>query len=119
MTPRVEVRRRDPELSGVAADFSFGGKGLKGAMKRANRSGARYTLVAGERDLDEGVVQLKDMETGEQEAVSRTEIVTELEPDCGEAPCTAGSWRMASPRSFLAFCSSSAAPTTVTGVGAV
>jgi histidyl-tRNA synthetase len=69
----TELRR-----AGVAADFSYGGKGLKGAMKSANRSGARYTLVAGERDLDEGVVQLKDMETGEQEAVSRTEIVTEL-----------------------------------------
>ncbi|MFJ6631412.1 histidine--tRNA ligase [Streptomyces sp. NPDC091376] len=60
----TELRR-----SGVAADFSYGGKGLKGAMKNANRSGARYAIVAGERDLAEGVVQLKDMESGEQTAV--------------------------------------------------
>lgn len=61
----TELRR-----AGVAADFSFGGKGLKGAMKDANRSGARLAIVAGERDLAEGVVQLKDMESGEQQAVA-------------------------------------------------
>ncbi|WP_327322302.1 histidine--tRNA ligase [Streptomyces sp. NBC_01210] len=60
----TELRR-----AGVAADFSYGAKGLKGAMKSANRSGARYTVVAGERDLAEGVVQLKDMQSGEQSPV--------------------------------------------------
>ncbi|GAA3138877.1 histidine--tRNA ligase [Streptomyces rectiviolaceus] len=69
----TELRR-----AGVAADFSYGGKGLKGAMKNANRSGARYTVVAGERDLAEGVVQLKDMESGEQSAVAVEELVGEL-----------------------------------------
>ncbi|MFF8600549.1 histidine--tRNA ligase [Streptomyces sp. NPDC015232] len=66
----TELRR-----AGVAADFSFGGKGIKGSMKDANRSGARFTLVAGERDLAEGVVQLKDMESGEQTAVALEELV--------------------------------------------
>ncbi|WP_411110768.1 histidine--tRNA ligase [Streptomyces sp. c-19] len=60
----TELRRE-----GIAADFAYGGKGLKGAMKDANRSGARLAVVAGERDLAEGVVQLKDMESGEQQAV--------------------------------------------------
>ncbi|MFE3641756.1 histidine--tRNA ligase [Streptomyces sp. NPDC059169] len=64
--------------AGVAADFSFGGKGLKGAMKNANRSGARYAVVAGERDLAEGVVQLKDMQSGEQSAVALTGLVAEI-----------------------------------------
>ncbi|WP_409238730.1 histidine--tRNA ligase [Streptomyces sp. PA5.6] len=64
--------------AGVAADFSYGGKGLKGAMKNANRSGARFTVVAGERDLAEGVVQLKDMESGEQSAVAVDDIVAVL-----------------------------------------
>ncbi|WP_046499551.1 histidine--tRNA ligase [Streptomyces odonnellii] len=69
----TELRR-----AGVAADFSYGGKGLKGAMKNANRSGARYTIVAGERDLAEGVAQLKDMESGEQEPVALDALVAEL-----------------------------------------
>ncbi|WP_055698913.1 MULTISPECIES: histidine--tRNA ligase [Streptomyces] len=69
--------------AGIAADFSYGGKGLKGAMKNANRSGARFTVVAGERDLAEGVVQLKDMESGEQSAVAVDEIVAELKTKLG------------------------------------
>ncbi|MFD5030528.1 histidine--tRNA ligase [Streptomyces sp. NPDC058220] len=69
----TELRR-----AGVAADFSYGGKGLKGAMKNANRSGARYTIVAGERDLAEGLAQLKDMETGEQTPVALDALVSEL-----------------------------------------
>jgi histidyl-tRNA synthetase len=61
--------------AGVSADFAFGGKGMKNAMKSANRSGARLALVAGERDLAEGVVQLKDLETGEQAPVPVEEVV--------------------------------------------
>ncbi|MFD8918110.1 histidine--tRNA ligase [Streptomyces sp. NPDC059569] len=69
----TELRR-----AGIPADFSYGAKGLKGAMKNANRSGARYTIVVGERDLAEGVAQLKDMESGEQSAVALDDLVTEL-----------------------------------------
>ncbi|MFE7427617.1 histidine--tRNA ligase [Streptomyces sp. NPDC014735] len=60
---------------GVATDFAYGNRGLKGSMKSANRSGARLTIVAGERDLTEGVVQLKDMESGEQTAVALADVV--------------------------------------------
>ncbi|MEE1747179.1 MULTISPECIES: histidine--tRNA ligase [unclassified Streptomyces] len=63
---------------GVAADFAFGSRGLKGAMKSANRSGARFTIVAGERDLAEGVVQLKDMESGEQTPVPLPDVVAAI-----------------------------------------
>ncbi|MEU1622825.1 histidine--tRNA ligase [Streptomyces sp. NPDC005722] len=61
--------------AGIATDFAFGGKGLKNAMKSANRSGARLAIVAGERDLAEGVVQLKDLESGEQHAVPLDGVV--------------------------------------------
>ncbi|MGV9317260.1 histidine--tRNA ligase [Streptomyces sp. NPDC003691] len=63
---------------GIAADFSYGGRGIKGAMKAANRSGARYTIVAGDRDLAEGHVQLKDMESGEQTPVPLSDIAEAL-----------------------------------------
>jgi len=55
--------------AGVAADLAYGGRGLKGAMRAADRSGARLALVAGDRDLAEGTVQVKDLATGEQVAV--------------------------------------------------
>jgi histidyl-tRNA synthetase len=60
---------------GVGADFAYGGKGLKGAMKAADRSGARYALVAGERDLAADVVQLKDLASGEQVPVALDQII--------------------------------------------
>lgn len=64
--------------AGIATDFAFGGRGLKGAMKGANRSGARFAVIAGERDLAEGVVQLKDLESGEQGPVALAELVAEV-----------------------------------------
>ncbi|GGU69397.1 histidine--tRNA ligase [Streptomyces albospinus] len=69
----TELRR-----AGVATDFAYGGKGLKNAMKSANRSGARLALVAGERDLAEGVVQLKNLESGEQTPVALDAVVDEV-----------------------------------------
>ncbi|MFF2807834.1 histidine--tRNA ligase [Streptomyces sp. NPDC058000] len=69
----TELRR-----AGVATDFAYGGKGLKNAMKSANRSGARLALVAGERDLAEGVVQLKDLQSGEQTAIALDAVVDEV-----------------------------------------
>ncbi|MFD7666332.1 histidine--tRNA ligase [Streptomyces sp. NPDC059788] len=69
----TELRR-----AGVATDFAFGGKGLKNAMKSANRSGARLAVVAGERDLAEGVVQIKDLESGEQTPVPLDSVVDEV-----------------------------------------
>ncbi|MQA93307.1 MAG: histidine--tRNA ligase [Streptosporangiales bacterium] len=69
----AELRR-----AGVAADMAYGGKGLKGAMKGADRSGARFALILGERDLAEGVAQVKELATGEQTAVPLDDIVTIL-----------------------------------------
>ncbi|MER5999981.1 histidine--tRNA ligase [Nonomuraea angiospora] len=61
--------------AGVAADMSFGGKGLKGAMKGADRSGARFALILGERDLAAKAVQVKDLTTAEQTEVPLAEVV--------------------------------------------
>ena len=61
--------------AGVAADLAYGDRGLKGAMKAADRSGAAYALVVGERDLDAGAAQVKDLRTGEQLTVALTDLV--------------------------------------------
>ncbi|WP_062215553.1 histidine--tRNA ligase [Streptomyces sp. NBRC 109706] len=69
----TELRR-----AGVAADFAYGGKGVKSAMKSANRSGARIALVAGDRDLADGVLQLKDLSSGEQWPVPLDQVPAEV-----------------------------------------
>jgi histidyl-tRNA synthetase len=70
----VELRR-----SGISADLAYGNRGLKGAMRAADRSGAIYALVLGERDLEAGVAQLRDLTTGHQTAVALTELVEHLQ----------------------------------------
>lgn len=74
----TELRR-----AGVAADVAYGGKSMKAGMKAANRSGARYALIAGDRDVEEGVVQLKDLESGEQEPLAFDSVVGELRARLG------------------------------------
>ncbi|MBT2214013.1 histidine--tRNA ligase [Actinomadura sp. NEAU-AAG7] len=64
--------------AGVAADMAFGGKRLKGAMKDADRSGARYAVILGERDISDGVAQVKDLTEGEQTAVPLADITPTL-----------------------------------------
>lgn len=70
----VHQLRRD----GIRTDMSFGSRGLKGAMKGADRSGARWTILLGERDLAEQVGQLKDMESGEQRPVPLDQIAQHI-----------------------------------------
>ena len=64
--------------AGVSADLAVDGRGLKGAMKAADRSGATLALVIGERDLADGSVQLKTMETGEQVSVPLAQVVSDV-----------------------------------------
>jgi len=63
---------------GVRVDLAYGGRGLKGAMTAADRSGARVALVLGERDLAAGVVGLKDLRTGEQVEVGLAEVLVRV-----------------------------------------
>ncbi|MEU6151185.1 histidine--tRNA ligase [Actinosynnema sp. NPDC047251] len=61
--------------AGVRYDLAYGGKGLKGAMKGADRSGARFALVLGERDIEAGVVQLKELSSGDQREVPLVDVL--------------------------------------------
>ena len=70
----TELRR-----AGVPADLAYGGKGLKGAMRAADRSGATYALIVGKRDLESGTAQLKELASGEQAPVPLAELVPTLQ----------------------------------------
>ena len=64
--------------AGVAADLAYGDRGLKGSMKAADRSGARWAVVVGDRDLAVGVVQLKELTSGAQVAVGVSDLTTHV-----------------------------------------
>jgi histidyl-tRNA synthetase len=64
--------------AGVRADLAYGDRGLKGAMKGADRSGARLAVVLGDRDLEAGEAQLKDLSSGEQVGVPLDGLVAHV-----------------------------------------
>ena len=65
--------------SGIRSDLAYGDRGLKGAMKGADRSGARWAVLVGDRDLEAGVAQLKDLRSGEQTAVPLSDLTQSLD----------------------------------------
>jgi histidyl-tRNA synthetase len=65
--------------AGISTDMAYGGRGLKGAMRAADRSGARYAVVLGERDLEGGTAQLKDLASGEQLTVALTDLASTIQ----------------------------------------
>jgi histidyl-tRNA synthetase len=64
---------------GVRVDLVYGSKGLKNSMKAADKSGARFALVLGERDLAEGVIGLKELASGEQKQVPLADVVAAVQ----------------------------------------
>jgi histidyl-tRNA synthetase len=65
-----ELRR-----AGLAAEVDLAGRSAKGQFKHANRIAADLVVVL---DADGGL-QLRDMESGEQEAVESGDLVAEIE----------------------------------------
>jgi len=61
--------------AGVRVDVAYGNRGLKGAMKAADRSGAKFALVLGERDLAAEQIGVKDLSSGEQRAVPLCDVL--------------------------------------------
>ncbi len=54
------------------------GRGLKAQLKYADRSGAGYTVVIGDDELDKGVVTLRDMTNSTQKEIRIDEIDEEI-----------------------------------------
>ena len=50
---------------GFHAEIDILGRSLKAQMKYANKIGAKYTAVIGDDDIENGVLNIKNMETGE------------------------------------------------------
>ncbi len=65
-----------------AADFAtdtyLDGDSLKNMMKRANKMGAAYALILGEQEQNDKTVLVKNMMTGDQEAISQVDVAAYL-----------------------------------------
>ena len=52
--------------AGVSSDVAYVDRSLKSHMKQANRRAARFVSIIGPSELGEGVVNVRDMDTGEE-----------------------------------------------------
>lgn len=59
----------------VRVDIAYGDRALKGAMKAADKSGARFALVVGDRELADHAFSLKELASGEQESVAEHDLL--------------------------------------------
>ena len=63
---------------GKSVEIAFGDRGLKGAMKAADKSGARYVVVLGDEEMTSSVLQLKNMSSGIAISVTIDSLADEL-----------------------------------------
>jgi histidyl-tRNA synthetase len=64
--------------AGIRTEIAFGDRALKGAMKAADKSGARYVVVLGDSELSSGDVDLKRMSDGVITSVKITQLRDQL-----------------------------------------
>jgi len=65
---------------GIQASMDFEGRSLKSQMKRANRCKARFTLIVGEDERNNGMAILRNMTTKEQVEVPLDNLVERIKP---------------------------------------
>jgi histidyl-tRNA synthetase len=54
---------------GIYTDLDYGGRGMRAQFRQADRLGASYAVVLGEDELARGVCTVRDMASGEEQAV--------------------------------------------------
>ena len=59
---------------GIRCDMAYGDRGLKGAMKSGDKSGAKYLVVIGEDEITSGQAEIKQMSDGVVASVRLTEL---------------------------------------------
>lgn len=63
---------------GIVTEIAYGDRGLKGAMKAADKIGSRFVIVLGDSELNSQVVELKEMSTGEITSVKLSGLAQNL-----------------------------------------
>jgi histidyl-tRNA synthetase len=68
----------DLRNSGFKVELAFGDRALKTAMKSADKSGAKYSIVIGDEEMSSGVVEVKDMTSGHAISVRLDSLASAL-----------------------------------------
>ena len=90
----------DLRRSGIAATLAFGGTLAQGpTAPRPTAFGARFAVIAGARDLSEGRVTIRDLQSSDQREVELDRVTTAIRELGGLAYTSATGVRIAMPAS--------------------
>ena len=64
--------------SGIPVKASFGRDSIKSQLRIANRLGAKYTLIFGQKEAFDDTIIIREMDSGVQETVLLKNIVEEV-----------------------------------------
>ena len=60
--------------NGIRTDIAYKGNGKK-RFERANKAGAKFALILGEEELAKGQVTVKNLQSGEQQMLTETQVM--------------------------------------------
>lgn len=75
-----ELRR-----AGFKVGQLFSKDSLKSQLEEANRLGVKYSLILGQKELSDGTILVRDMESGVQEIIDLNKVRTEMAKRLGQA----------------------------------
>lgn len=63
---------------GFAVELDLSGSNFAKQFKRGDRSGAKICLVLGDTEVEQGIIQVKNLETAQQKTVSQSDLIAHL-----------------------------------------
>ena len=76
--PEAALLGRELRDAGLRVESDLRGGSLKSQLRRADKMNARFALILGESEVQNGVVQLKDLQRQTQEEVPRAEAASRI-----------------------------------------
>ena len=64
--------------SGITAEIEMRQRNLSKSMKWANNAGFTHTVVVGPKEIESGVLSVKDMMSGESSSITLSDLINQL-----------------------------------------
>jgi histidyl-tRNA synthetase len=80
------VLGRDLRRAGVRCEVDTRKASIKAQLRRANGLGARVVLILGDREVTEGIVEMKDLASRSQDKIVRADIVARVVAQLASEP---------------------------------
>jgi histidyl-tRNA synthetase len=75
---RAMVLFEELRAKGFSVAQNFSKDGLRAQFELADKAGVKYTLVLGQKEIADGTILLRDMESGMQETLNIQKVDKEL-----------------------------------------